>query len=57
LKGKFDSVSEKSLSFGELNGYLAGNSITTTNLFVEQQFSQLGGPGFAAEQGKNLIDK
>lgn len=56
-KKKNDSISEKSLSLGEINGYLAGNSITTANLFAEQQFSQPGGHGFAAERGNNLIDK
>lgn len=56
-KEKNKNVSEETHTFGELNGYLAGNAITTTNLFVEQQFSQPGGHGFAAEQGNNLIDK
>lgn len=52
-----DNELEKTNSFGELNGYLAGNSITTTQLFNERLFSQPGGHGFAAEQGNNLIDR
>ena len=43
-------------SLGELGGYLAGNALTTANLFAERQFAQPGGWGFAAERGNNLID-
>lgn len=52
-----DSNLENTNSLGEINGYLAGNAITTTNLFNERLFSQPGGHGFAAEYGNNLIDK
>ena len=44
-------------SLGELSGYLAGNAITTANLYAERQFYQPGGWGFAAERGNNLIDR
>ena len=47
---------EETNSLGELNGYLAGNAISTTKLFNERLFSQPGGHGFAAEYGNNLID-
>lgn len=51
------SVEERTNSIGELGGYLAGNALTTANLFAERQFAQLGGLGFAAERGNNLIDR
>ena len=44
-------------SIGEIGGYLIGNSITTSRLFEEYNFSWPTGFGFAAEQGNNLIDK
>lgn len=47
---------EKTNSLGEIEGYLAGNAITTANLFAEYKFSQPTGFGFAAERGNNLID-
>lgn len=52
-----NSKSENIYSIGEIDGYLAGNAITTENLFAEYKFSQPGGHGFAAERGNNLIDK
>ena len=51
------SVEERTNSIGELGGYLAGNALTTANLFAERQFAQPGGWGFAAERGNNLIDR
>ena len=44
-------------SIGEVGGYLIGNSITTSKLFAEYNFSWPTGFGFAAEQGNNLIDR
>lgn len=52
-----DSSLEQTNSLGQVNGYLAGNAITTTQLFNERLFSKPGGHGFAAEAGNNLIDK
>lgn len=48
---------EQTNSIGEIGGYLAGNSITTANLFAEYKFSWPTGFGFAAERGNNLIDR
>ena len=48
---------EQTNSIGEIGGYLIGNSITTSRLFEEYNFSWPTGFGFAAEQGNNLIDK
>ena len=47
---------EPTNSLGEIGGYLAGNAITTANLFAERKFTWAGGTGFAAERGNNLID-
>lgn len=52
-----DNSLEQTNSLGEIGGYLAGNSITTSKLFTEYNFSWPTGFGFAAEQGNNLIDK
>ena len=49
--------SDQSNSLGELGGYLAGNALTTKNLFAEHKFSFPTGFGFAAEHGNNLIDR
>lgn len=49
--------SDQSNSLGELGGYLAGNALTTKNLFAEHKFSFPTGFGFAAERGNNLIDR
>lgn len=51
-----DEKLEKTNSLGQLGGYLAGNAMTTSNLFAEYKFSQPTGYGFAAERGNNLID-
>lgn len=51
-----DEQLEQTLSLGEVGGYLAGNAMTTANLFAEHKFTQPTGFGFAAERGNNLID-
>lgn len=52
-----DELVEQTNSLGELGGYLAGNALTTANLYAERKFSGRTGFGFAAERGNNLIDK
>lgn len=52
-----DNSLEKTNSLGQINGYLAGNTIATTQLYNQRLFSKPGGHGFAAEMGNNLIDK
>ncbi|MBE6988516.1 MAG: hypothetical protein E7432_07075 [Ruminococcaceae bacterium] len=50
------SAEEITNSLGEIGGYLAGNALTTSNLFAEDRFNWPTGLGFAAERGNNLKD-
>lgn len=54
IKPKTDE--SKTLSLGEVGGYLAGNLKITKQLYLDKKFSLRTGHGFAAENANNLYD-